>query len=151
MTDELDRLESWAGALLARVAPTQRRQLALRIARDVRTDQQRRIAEQRNPDGSPFAPRSARFRDKSGRIRRRAMFAKLRTSKHLKARADANVAEVGFTGRTSRLASVHQYGGSDRMSRTGPRVRYPARRLLGLAPDSTECIREMILRHISEN
>ena len=76
---DLNALEDWAGGLLAKLSPTERRQLNQGIARNLRRSQQQRIALQQNPDGTPFAPRRSQkaLRGKKGRIRRR-MFTKLR-------------------------------------------------------------------------
>ena len=105
MTDDLIQINAWAGALLAKLAPTQRRQLARAIAMDLSRSQ--RAPAQRAPDGTPYAPRKARrLREKRGAIRRKkaAVFVKLRTARWLKAQATAEGAEVGFFGRVARLA-----------------------------------------------
>src|SRR5260363_398366 len=52
--------EAWMGARLARLQPSARRRLARTLAVALRRSQQSRIAAQRNPDGSAFAPRKAR-------------------------------------------------------------------------------------------
>lgn len=57
MSDDLSRLEDWAGALLSRLSAAERRQLNVSIARDLRRSQQRRIKANRNPDGSAYALR----------------------------------------------------------------------------------------------
>lgn len=54
---ELKALEDWAGALLAKIEPKERRKINLTIARELRKSQQKRIKAQRNPDGSAFAAR----------------------------------------------------------------------------------------------
>lgn len=69
-------------------------------------------------------------RTKQGRIRRQ-MFAKVRTTKYLKAVASPDSASVEFEDRVQRIARVHHYGLCDRFSRTGPEVRYAERMLLG--------------------
>lgn len=55
--DTLRRLDSDLTALLEKMAPTQRRQLAKEITRDLRRSQTRRITQQQNPDGSTFVKR----------------------------------------------------------------------------------------------
>ncbi|MEI9534328.1 phage virion morphogenesis protein [Moellerella wisconsensis] len=59
--DTLRKLDSELSALLARVSPSQRRQLAKEITRDLRRSQIRRIQQQKNPDGSPYTKRKASF------------------------------------------------------------------------------------------
>lgn len=48
-------------ALLEKLSGRSRRQLSQEIARDLRRTQLKRIAAQKNPDGSPFTKRKARF------------------------------------------------------------------------------------------
>lgn len=149
MSDDLRALEDWAAALLAKLSPRERRQLNQDIARDLRRSQQSRIAAQRNPDGTAFAPRKARqsLRSKKGRIRRK-MFTKLKQAKHLKLQSTADSITLGFIGRTARLARVHQYGLNDRPGRNARDVRYARRQILGFAPDELDMIRERIVERL---
>lgn len=130
--DELVALEDWVEPLLAKLGPAKRRELARVIARDLRRSQAKRIAAQLNPDGSRYVPRKPQLRDRAGSIRR-AMFGKIRQAKHLKASGSADEASVGFVGRVARIASVHQFGLTDRVEAGGALHAYPARRLLGIA------------------
>lgn len=155
--DDLQQLEDWAAPLLAKLEPAQRRRLASTIARDLRRSQRQRIAEQRNPDGSPYAPRASasaaprkNLRKRAGRIKRGAMFRKLRTAAHLKIRVDQNQASIGFFGRVSRIAQVHQEGRSDQVTRGGARVRYPQRELLGFSLTERDRIRELLIDHLTQ-
>ena len=147
MSDDLVLLENWAAGLLLKLAPARRRAIALAISRALRHSQQQRIAAQMDPDGAAFVPRKARkkLRGKQGRIKRSAMFTKLRTAKYLKAKATDAFASVEFTGRAGQIASVHQEGGEDRVAAHGPRVRYPRRRLLGFAAGDRDMIRDLLI------
>lgn len=148
MSNDLRALEDWAGALLVKLGPTERRRLTQSIARDLRRSQQQRIASQRNPDGSAYAPRKPRkLRSKAGRIRRK-MFAKLRTARHLKLQSSAERIAIGFLGRTARLARIHQYGLRDRAGRNAPQVQYSQRELLGFTEVDLEHIRTRLLEHL---
>lgn len=151
MSDDLSAIEDWASALLTKVAPAGRRKVVRAIAAALRRNQQQRIATQREPDGAPFVPRKPRkdLRGKKGRVKRQALFAKLRTSKWLKTRATPESAEVGFTGRASRIATVHQYGDMDAVTPGGKRVRYPRRRLLGFAESDRTTVRDQLIDHLS--
>jgi phage virion morphogenesis protein len=156
--DELQALERWAGGLLAQLTPTARRTAMLDVARELRRNQQARIASQRNPDQSAYEPRKARavkgskkLREKKGRIKRAAMFAKLRTARFLKIEADATGLAVGFGGRVSRLARVHQYGLTDRVAPHGVEYKYPARALLGFTEADRELIRDRLLLHLTRS
>lgn len=144
MADDLTALEDWAAPLLAQLAPAERRRAARAIATALRKSQQQRIGQQQNPDGSAFEPRS-----KKGRIKRGAMFAKLRRPKYLKARGDGDTATVEFTDRAAAIAAVHQYGRTDRVSNRGPLVRYPRRVLLGFSAADRELVREQILAQLN--
>lgn len=153
MADELTQLEQWAGPLLAKLAPTQRRQLARTIAVDLRRSQQRRIAAQVAPDGTSYASRKRQvesLREKRGTIRRRkdAMFAKLRTARWLKTNVTHEGVEVGFFGRVARLARVHQEGGMDRVAPDGPMATYPARPLLGFTATDRAMVRDRVLEYL---
>ena len=149
MTDNLHALEDWAGVLLARLEPGARRQLNQQIGRELRRSQQQRIAAQRNPDGSAFAPRKPRqLRAKKGRIKRQ-MFAKLRQAKHLKVQSSADAIAIGFMGRVARIARVHQYGLRDRPDRRQAEVQYERRELLGFTDADLELIRDQLLEHLT--
>ena len=146
--DELSAIEDWAGALLAKMAPAARRQAAVDIGRELRRSHKERIAAQRNPDGAPFEARKPRFREKEGRIKRRAMFAKLRTARFLKVQADSNGLAIGFSGRAARLARIHQDGETGEVV-PGKSYRYPVRQLLGFTDADREMIRDKLLEHIT--
>ena len=151
MTDMLDDLGDWLTPLITRLEPAQRGKLARAVAQQLRRSQQQRIVAQRNPDGTAFAPRKQReLRGKQGRIKRKAkMFTKLRTVRYVKASGSANAASVGFAGRISRLARVHQYGLRDRPAPGAKDVQYAQRQLLGLSAAEREFVRDQVLQHLT--
>lgn len=57
---DLRAIEDWAGALLAKIEPKERRKINQAIARELRRSQQQRIKAQRNPNGTSYAPRKTR-------------------------------------------------------------------------------------------
>lgn len=141
-------LEAFAADLIAGLDAGSRQQLATRIAQLLRQQNQRRIAAQQAPDGTPYAPR--KLQAKSGRIRR-AMFAKLRTARYLKAKGTPEGALVSFTAEVSRLASVHHLGLRDRVSRRSSlEVTYTARPLLGIPPEDEALIAGLCADHIAD-
>lgn len=144
----LERLEDWATPLLQKLDAGERRKLAVQLARKLRQSQQQRIKDQKNPDGSEYAPRRAQ--EKTGRIRRRAMFMKLRQNRYLKAQGNTHEVTVGFVGRVSRLARVHQEGLRDRVRRNGPEVRYEQRQLLGYSAEDEAMIMDMLMEHLGQ-
>jgi len=124
----------------------------------LRRSQQQRIAAQRDPDGQAFTPRKPRRRAQlerlhaqPGRIRRHAMFGKLRTMRFLKMESDAQHLAIGFSGRTGRLARVHQSGESDQVALGGPGARYPARQLLGLTEVDRQQIIDQLLADLTRS
>ena len=153
MSGDLHTLEAWAGALLAKLQPAQRRAINHKVAIDLRRSQAQRIKAQQGPDGTAYPARKRRkeLKGKNGRIKRQkaAMFAKIRTAKYLKVKATGNQVEVGFFGRVARVAHVHQFGQQGQVSKIGPLYKYPARPLLGLTETDRKLIRESLLHHMS--
>ncbi|MCD9124032.1 phage virion morphogenesis protein [Cupriavidus sp. UGS-1] len=154
MDDDLQAIEQWGAALLARMTRSERRAALLEIGRELRRSQQARIAGQQNPDGSAYAPRKARAalnkgaRDKAGRIKREAMFRKLRTARFLKVEVTDEGLAVGFSGRGAYVARVHQEGRTERVARDGPEYTYPERKLLGFTKAEREMIRDRMVTHL---
>lgn len=146
---DFDQIETWAGALLAKLSPAEVRKLTRTIAIGLRRSQRQRILAQRNPDGSAFAPRKLRASAPGGkRLRAGKMFSKISQAKHLKAKSEGDAAVVEFTAQANRIARVHQFGLRDRVSRRGPQVRYPSRQLLGITDAEREHVRDLILHHL---
>lgn len=140
-------------ALVNNLSPQTRRQLARNIGQALRKSQSARIARQQNPDGSAFEPRKPRknFRQKQGRIKRKAMFAKLRTAKHLKVRSNGNDVSVGFNGSSAAIAAVHQYGLKSSPSKNKDfKVQYAQRELLGFSDEDIEMIKGFVIKAIAE-
>jgi phage virion morphogenesis protein len=152
MSDDLHALEAWAGALLAKLQPAQRRAINHKVAIDLRRSQAQRIKAQQGPDGTAYPARKRRkeFKGKNGRIKRQkaAMFAKIRTTKHLKVKATGDQIKVGFFGWVARVARVHQFGKQERVSKKGPVYKYPERPLLGFNNVQYLIVRESLLHHL---
>uniref|UniRef100_UPI003F7D7193 phage virion morphogenesis protein n=1 Tax=Xanthomonas sp. 0924 TaxID=2835534 RepID=UPI003F7D7193 len=146
--DELTALENWAAPLLARLQPGERRTLARKIGMELRRSQSQRIGRQQAPDGTPYAPRKQQLRQKSGRVKRAKMFAKLRQAEYFKVSASPNAVSVGFVGRISRIARVHQEGLLDAVRPNGPRTRYQRRVLLGLSEANRSEIQDLLMEHL---
>nr|WP_279240196.1 phage virion morphogenesis protein [Klebsiella pneumoniae] len=144
----MQEVDAWLDALLAELEPAARKRMMRELAQQLRRSQQKNIRMQRNPDGTAYEPRRVTVRTKQGRIRRQ-MFAKLRTTKYLKAVASQDAASVEFESRVQRIARVHHYGLRDRVSRKGPEVKYAERRLLGLNNVTENIIRERLFFYLS--
>lgn len=141
---ELHEVDAWLDALLAQLEPSARTRMLREVARDVRRIQQANITAQRAPDGTAWEPRRATARTKPGRIRRK-MFAKLKTTKYLKAQASADQAEIAFAPAVQRLARVHHYGLRDRPSKHSVLVKYAERQLIGVSNEMVDAVRSILL------
>ncbi|MEG8027121.1 phage virion morphogenesis protein [Sphingomonas aerolata] len=146
MTD-FEPIEELCRDLLLRTAAPERARLMREIGREIRKSQSDRIAAQRDPDGAAFAPRRSKpdRGNKKGRLRQQKMFRRLRLAKSLKGGGSADEAWVGFGGRASRIASIHQAGLSDVPAPGQPKVRYARRILLGLTEAEQQRILDLIL------
>ncbi len=97
--------EDKLAGLIAALSPAGRRRMTVDIAKKLRQRQQQRIKSQKAPDGSPFTPSKRQpVRAKKGRIKRE-MFAKLRTSRYMKATGNNSAAVVEFTGKVQCISS----------------------------------------------
>lgn len=141
---ELHEVDAWLDALLAQLEPSARKRMLREVARDVRRIQQANITAQRAPDGTAWEPRRVTARTKPGRIRRK-MFAKLKTTKYLKAQASADQAEIAFAPAVQKLARVHHYGLRDRVNKRGLTVKYAERPLLGINEKAEKKVQETLM------
>lgn len=149
--NELRKLEDWAGALLIKLEPKERRRVNQSIARDLRRSQQQRIRAQRNSDGTAYEPRKkAPQRSKQGRIKQKAMFHKLSMASRLKMNSTASAVGIAFMARNARIARVHQYGLSDSPGGKSPRVKYEKRELLGFTDKDLAMIKDRLIDHLGE-
>jgi len=147
--NDLQLVNDRLNALIGNLSPSSRKEMARNIAKKLRASQQQNIKRQQAPDGTPFKPRKAQpIRSKKGRVKRE-MFAKLRTAKYMKAKANSNEAVIEFTGRVQRMARVHHFGLRDRPSRDGKEMQYEQRPLLGISKDDLQLIEGMIINSLS--
>jgi len=152
MSNDLHALEAWAGALLAKLQPAQRRAINHKVAIDLRHSQAQRIKAQQGPDGTAYPARKRRkeFKGKNGRIKRQKaeMFAQLKTFRFLKTKTTSTEISVGFYGRVARIARIHHEGGSEYIGRNHASYKYSSRPLLGLNSESRILIIRSLLNHI---
>lgn len=149
--NDLRKLEDWAGALLVKLDPKERRKVNQSIARDLRRSQQQRIRAQRNPDGTAYEPRKKPAqRTKTGRIKQKAMFRKLSLASHLRMNSTANAVGVAFMARNARIARIHQYGLHDSPGKNSPRVKYAKRELLGFSDSDLALVRDRLIDHLGD-
>jgi phage gpG-like protein len=84
-----------------------------------------------------------------GGLRRRAMFRRLASSRFLKTGTDDQGFWVGFSGKVSQIAGVHQHGLRDRPSLRAKAVPYPKRELLGATPADRERLLDLLYEHMA--
>jgi phage virion morphogenesis protein len=134
--------------LVAEKDASERKRLLRDIGRELRKRNQRCIARQTAPDGTPWEPRK---RTAAGKIRKRVkMLQGMREIRRLALTATPGDIEIGYSGRTGRLAEVHHLGEVDAVAKDGPRVKYPARELLGWAADDIAYVRERLMQAVGE-
>lgn len=149
--NDLRKLEDWAGALLVKIEPKERRKINQTIARELRRSQQQRIKAQRNPDGTAYAPRKKEpKRTKSGKIKQKAMFHKMAQAARLRMSSTADAVGIAFMARNARIARIHQYGLSDSPGGSSPRVKYEKRELLGFTDSDLEMIKDRLIDHLGD-
>ncbi len=218
---DLKHMEGWIGGILSGLSLASRTRATRQISGLLRTGQARRIAAQRNPDGSAFAPRKKPKASKTAKstkkflyptggsgaarvvvmkswtargnlftgldvmrgeirsfdkakiikwlpvsnleqnkgaraprakspIKLRIMFAKLRTSRHLRSGSSAQEAWVGFGNDAAGIAGVHQRGERDRPSARQAPVKYERRALLGLTDAEEQQILDMLVHMVAD-
>lgn len=145
---ELNPFDTRLAGLIAKLSPQSRKSLAVAVSKRLRAGQQQHIKRQQAPDGTPYAPRKTRLRNKK-RLRDRAMFSKLRTARYLKAQGNSDAAVVEFVGRVQRMANVHHYGLRDRPTPHSEAVIYEARPLLGFNYEDIKRIENTIAEYLA--
>lgn len=86
-----------------------------------------------------------------GSIRRRNMFRRLSSARFLKSGADDQSLWVGFSGKVSAIANVHQRGLRDRPSIRAKPVDYPQRELLGATSADRERMLDILYAHMADS
>ncbi len=141
--DPLAPVERWLAQALAALEPSARKALLASIGRELRKRNQRRISRQTGPDGAPWPPRK---RNGHGKVRSTAnMLQGLREIRRLALSAGPGGMELGYSGRTAKIAAVHHFGEVGAVGQEGPKVKYPARELLGLDADDIAFVRHAIM------
>lgn len=144
-----DRIDDWLASAATALAPQQRRKVFREILRDLRKRNQQRITKQEGPDGEKWTPRK---RGDEGHVRSSAkMLVGLRSARRMAIKSDSDGGTIGYRGRTARIAAVHHYGRVDEVAEDGPRVKYPARPVLGISTSDVTWIRQRLMDHIADS
>ncbi len=80
----------------------------------------------------------------------RDMMLGLRKVRRIRLKSNPEGVEVGYSGLTSQIASVHQFCGMDQVMPDGPKVRYPVRAMLGISKEDRMDIHEKVMIHIKK-
>lgn len=146
----VEQIEAKLTALLANINPQQRRNLAKKIGMRLRKSQSERIANQQNPDGSAYEPRKVQRQAKraKGRVKRKAMFAKLRTARFLKVRSNSDEIVVGFEGNFAHIVNIHQQGLTAKV-KGNIKTKYAQCELLGFTDKDLEMIEELVVEQLA--
>ncbi len=83
---------------------------------------------------------------RKGGLRRRAMFRRLSSGRYLRSGVEDRGFWVGFSGKASEIAGIHQHGLRDKPSLRARAIPYPKRELIG----TTEADREMLINLLYE-
>jgi len=116
------------------------------IAVILRKQNSERIVKQIEPSGKEFAPRNIKTRKKR---RKKNMFMRIKNRKYLKIKATASFAQVSFVAQATCIAKIHHFGLSDINLFTKKPAHYPARKLLGFAPQDLALIDQTIINHLN--
>ena len=143
------RLPQYTNEILQKMSPGERAKISRTIGREIRNSQKQRITSQQNTDGSSYAPRKKRLRDRmKGKVRNK-MFSKIKSLTYLKVMSNADSIDIGFAGRIARIARVHQYGLRDRADKNAPSLQYANLLLLVLTEKEMTKIASLLEKHIS--
>jgi phage virion morphogenesis protein len=93
---------------------------------------------------------TGRLRRRGG-LRRQAMFRRLSAARFLRSGADDQSLWIGFSGKVSAIANVHQRGLRDRPSIRAKPVDYPRRELLGVTTADREHMLDLLYSHFLQS
>jgi phage virion morphogenesis protein len=129
-------------SFIATLAPGKKRQILRKMANSLKSMNQKRMARQVDPDGEAWEKRKSAPR--AGRPNK--MMAGLRKKIAIDVGRDS--AEIGFKGRTGKIALIHHEGLSDAVSDGGPKIRYQMRRLIGVTGGDMAALEALILQNL---
>lgn len=151
----LEAIEPWLAAIMNRLKPGERLKLARKIGDMLRRRNAKRIAANVQPDGSPMQPRKPR-RDRRGKLRKSRqgkMFRQTGKIRNMRVRPSPDQVEIAFRQPVAGTAEVHHFGLVDKVEHTAtaPKVRYPARHLLGIPADDRAAVMDEALAWLEKN
>ena len=155
---ELEDLEAFVAEFASRLEPAERKKVGMRIANELRKSNAERQRAQVDAEGDAFVPRkkarSRRKRDKitglKRRVKNRKMCLRAGGAGYLRKQSTTGEARVGYVGAMARIMAVHQEGQVDTVTRdpSSPKVKYPARRVLGISDGDRGRILELLIEQL---
>lgn len=136
----LEALEPWLDGYLQKLKPGERMKLARKIGQLLRRRNAERIIANVEPDGSAMAPRKT---GKRSRRKKGKMFPRVGLARNLRVFPGPDEVALRFNAKVAGTASVHHFGLTDAVDKRIPnsiKVRYPARKLLGIPAEDREAI-----------
>jgi len=86
---------------------------------------------------------------RKGGLRRRAMFRRLSSGRYLRSGVNDRGFWVGFSGKASEIAGIHQHGLRDKPSLRARAIPYPKRELIGATDADREMMINMLCEHLA--
>lgn len=146
---DMDALEPFLGALLAKTEPRQRMAMSRAVGQIMRRFNAARVTANIQPDGTPMAPRNPKQpRKKARKAQPTRMFKRIELARNMQVQPGADQVALSFKGRVAKTAEVHHFGEEDAVDRriaNSIRVRYKARRLLGFGPGDRDAMLSEIM------
>lgn len=143
--NDLAELADWAGPLIQKLDAKQRSTLMRELIQYSRKQNQKRIKDQVSPEGDKFAPRKSM--QYQGKIKRGAMFTKLRLARFMRTSTTTHSAAITILGRAGRIAAEHHYGLRGKVNKDLEHT-YPERKLLGFSSEDRDAITDIVLHHL---
>lgn len=152
--DAFEKVNTYFDAMLADLGPAKRKEVARKIARELRRRNADRIKRNVEPDGGKMAPRKRKRRIRRARrtIKSGLMFRNLYKARSLKLKATADSAQI-YIGNF--IAERHQFGGKMVIGKDGAGKKiygdYPARPLLGFDSEDMDALTEELLSWLDQD
>jgi phage virion morphogenesis protein len=139
-------MNEWLKQQFSFLKPATRKRAMREISNYLLKRNRQRVSQQKNADGTAYAPRKPRFKIlKNGKSKRfipkRKML--LGFKRHIRAKSTPDKAEVGIYGHAARLATIHDHGASENG------IKYPSRELVQFEPDDVPAIESILQRYLS--
>jgi phage virion morphogenesis protein len=136
---DLNELLEWSKQTIAIMAPARRRILIRKLLMILRQRNLARMRKNISPDGEPWEARKKR-RSKS---QSKKMMLGLAKAKKMRLKANADGGSMGFGDNL--IARIHHYGLLDKVSPTGPTIKYPERPLIGISEEDEHLVMQQLV------